>query len=464
MSPSSSPHAPLRILISGASIAGPALAYWLLRAGNCDITIVERSSILRTAGQGVDVRDSAREVIKRMGIFDRIRAASSNEEGFQIVDRENRALAKFGVDNESGEGNSVTCDIEILRGELSGILYDVTHSRENIKYVFGEWVEGLDERENEVRVTFANGLPSATFDLVVAADGIGSRIRRVMIASGQENGKGVTSTSSASSAGGVDDPSIRSLLSYGAYFSIPRDPALDTMWAQSRSSHGGRFMILRPDNIGRTRVFLGLTAYSPTDPRLEKFAKASKGSVDAQKDLVTSLFRDADWISIPRILEGMGSSEDLYMQHIAQVRLARWSSPGGRIAVVGDAGYAPSPFSGMGTSLAFIGAYVLAGEISKCSLHSEPKDNIPAALSTYENLLKPYIESIQQLPPGIPWIICPQTSLGVTLIETIARVIGWMSDSGILGLLGKIAGMARFGGGKVEYELPEYEAFKEVKG
>lgn len=162
------------------------------------------------------MRDSAREVIKRMGIFDRIRAASSNEEGFEIVDRNNRALAKFGVDHESGKGESVTCDIEILRGELSGILYDVTnqHTRDEsgkgVKYIFGEWVEGLDERDDEVRVTFANGLPAATFDVVVAADGIGSRIRRVMISSGQgqENGKGVTSTGSASSAGGVDDPSI----------------------------------------------------------------------------------------------------------------------------------------------------------------------------------------------------------------------------------------------------------------
>lgn len=218
--------------------------------------------------------------------------------------------------------------------------------------------------------------------------------------------------------------------------------------------------MLRPDNIGRTRAFLGLTAYTPTDPRLQQFAKASKEGLDAQKHLATSLFRDADWTSIPRILEGMQSSDDLYMQHVAQVHLPRWSSPGGRITVLGDAGYAPSPFSGMGTSLAFIGAYVLAGEISKCALHPE-KHDIPTALSTYETFLRPYVESIQSLPPGIPWIICPQTSLGVTLIETIARVIGWLSDSGILGLLGKIAGMTRFGSGKVEFELPEYEAFRE---
>lgn len=114
----------LRVLISGASIAGPALAYWLVRAG-CKVTVVERSPILRSAGQGVDVRDTAREVIKKMGIFDTMLAKSSHEEGFECVDKNNRPFARFGVDL-SGKGESATCDIEILRGELAGILFDIT--------------------------------------------------------------------------------------------------------------------------------------------------------------------------------------------------------------------------------------------------------------------------------------------------------------------------------------------------
>lgn len=448
---------PLRVLVSGASIAGPALAYWLVRAG-CTVTVVERAPILRSAGQGVDIRDSAREIIKRMGLFERILDRSSHEEGLEIVDRHDQVLAKFGVDDSSGKGESITCDIEILRGELAGILYDVT--KDDVTYVFGEEVEGLVEREGGggadgggVEVRFANGRPAATFDLVVAADGIGSRIRRIMMANG--NGTGSGNGIEGSSSGGVDDPSIRSLLSYATYFSIPRGPT-DGMWAQSRSSHQGRFMMLRPDNIGRTRAFLGLTAYETSDPRLSQFARASKGGIDAQKAVVTSLFRDADWTSIPRILEGMQSSEDLYMQHIAQVRLARWSSPSGRITVVGDAGYAASPFAGMGTSLAFIGAYVLAGEISKCSSDSQ---DIPAALEAYETILKPYVESIQKLPPGVPWIICPQTTLGVTVVETIARVVGFLSTTGVIGFLSKVAGWLPIGSGRMEFKLPEYEAF-----
>ena len=109
------------------------------------------------------------------------------------------------------------------------------------------------------------------------------------------------------------------------------------------------------------------------------------------------------------------------MQEVAQVRLNRWST--GRVTVVGDAGYAPSPFTGMGTSIAFIGAYVLAGEISR-----QP-NNIQAALESYERVLRPYVESIQKLPPGIPWIVNPQSKLGIRVLEK-RRVdcIGVVSD------------------------------------
>lgn len=164
-----------RVLVSGASVAGPALAYWLVRAG-CKVTVVERASSLRSAGQGIDVRDTARDVIKRMGIFDRIRDRSSHEEGMQFVDSNNRCFARFGVD-KSGKGESMTCDIEILRGELAKILFDVT--KDDAPYIFGDMVESLEETDKEIGVHFSNGTPTTAFDLVVAADGIGSKIRDI---------------------------------------------------------------------------------------------------------------------------------------------------------------------------------------------------------------------------------------------------------------------------------------------
>lgn len=414
-----------RVLVSGASVAGPALAYWLVRAG-CKVTVVERASSLRSAGQGIDVRDTARDVIKRMGIFDRIRDRSSHEEGMQFVDSNNRCFARFGVD-KSGKGESMTCDIEILRGELAKILFDVT--KDDAPYIFGDMVESLEETDKEIGVHFSNGTPTTAFDLVVAADGIGSKIRDIAFGGGS--------------------PHIRSLNSYISYFSIPSSDT-DTMWSRVHWVKGGRNMVLRPDNMGRTRAFLGLTAYEKSDERLIRLNKASKEGISAQKALVQELFQDADW-EISRILKGMHESDDFYMQDIGQVRLDRWSS--GRVTVVGDAGYAPSPYTGMGTSIAFIGAYILAGEISR-----QP-NNIPAALESYERVLRPYVESIQKLAPGVPWIGYPQSKLGVRALETVVWGASVLSGTGIDTLFSKLAALLQIS--EKPFDLLEYEAFRQ---
>jgi len=415
----------LRVLISGASIAGPALAYWLVRAG-CKVTVVERAPTLRSAGQGVDVRDAARDVIKRMGIFDRIRDKSSHEEGLECVYSNNRCFARFGVD-KSGKGESITSDVEILRGELVEILFDVT--KDNVSYIFGDMIESLEETDKEVNVHFSNGTPTTAFDLVVAADGIGSKTRGIAFEDGSSH--------------------FRSLHSYVSYFSIPPSDT-DTMWSRVHWAEGGRNMLLRPDNVGRTRAFLALTAYEKSDERLVRLKKASKESISAQKALVQELFQDADW-EISRILKGMHESEDFYMQEVGQVRLNRWSS--GRVTVVGDAGYAPSPYTGMGTSIAFIGAYVLAGEISR-----QP-NNISAALESYERVLRPYVESIQKLPPGIPWIVNPQSKLAIKVLETVVWIVSVLSGTGIVTLFSKLA--AFLPTRKEPFKLPDYEAFRQ---
>ena len=417
-----------RVLISGASVAGPALAYWLVRAG-CKVTIVERAPSLRSAGQGIDVRDTARDVIKRMGIFDIMREKSSQEEGIEFVDSNSKCFASFGVDT-SGNGDSMTCDIEILRGELAKILFDVT--KDDVDYIFGDMVESLEENEKEIGVNFVNGTPKTSFDLVVGADGIGSSIRGMTF--------------------GQDSTHLRSLNSYISYFSIPKSDT-DTMWSRVHWIKGGRNMVMRPDNMGRTRAFLSVVAYEKSDERLARFEKASKEGIPAQKALVQELFQDGDW-EIQRILKGMHESDDFYMQYIGQVRLNRWSS--GRVAVVGDAGYAPSPFTGMGTSIAFIGAYVLAGEISR-----QP-DNMPAALESYERVLRPYVESVQSLPPGIPWLLNPQSTLGVKVLESFVWGVGVLSKTGIVTLFSKLAAYIPMNLiGNDPFKLPDYEAFRQ---
>lgn len=226
-------------------------------------------------------------------------------------------------------------------------------------------VSSLEDTSKEISVTFTNATPTASFDLVIAADGLGSKIRGMTF--------------------GNNSSHVKSLNSYIAYFSIPKSDS-DTMWSRAHWIRKGRFVVMRPDNIGRTRAFLNISAYEKSDERILRLQRAAKEGIPAQQALLQELFEDGDW-ETSRVLKGMHESDDFYLQHAAQVKLDRWSS--GRVTMVGDAGYAPSPFSGMGTSLAFIGAYILAGEISK-----QP-DNIPAALKEYERVFRPYVESIQ---------------------------------------------------------------------
>ena len=422
---------PPRILVSGASVAGPALAYWLVKAG-CKVTIVERSRVLRTEGQGIDVRDSARDVIRKMGIFDIMRERSSQEEGVRVFTAGGKTLAAFGADLESGNANSFSCDIEILRGELAGILYDIT--KDDVEYVFGDYVKSLEETEKDVTVTFANGLPNRTFDLLIAADGIGSKIR------------GMISGKSYSKA-------VKSLNSYVSYFSIPK-LATEDKWAELCWREGGRSLWLRPDNVGRTRVFLMTVAYSADDKRLDRYAEVCKSDIPAQKALTKELFQDFGW-QVDRVLEGMEKSDDFYMQHVAQTRIDKWTSPMGRVGLVGDAAACPSPFTGMGTSLAFIESYIMAGEISK------QLDDLPAALIAYEKVVRPYVEDTQNLFPGIPWILNPQTSWGLGIFQSVIGLFGFIAGTRVAAVVNKIVDSVPKSWFGSDFKLPHYKAFED---
>src|SRR5499427_10547059 len=162
---------PYSILISGAGIAGPALAYWLARAG-IEVTIVERAPAPRAGGQAVDIRGAAREVVQRMGLLAKIKSAGLEERGFAFVDEQGRHQAWMPANFMGGEG--IVAEIEILRGELSRILYEATSS--DSEYLFDDSIDSLLQDDNRVEVTFANG-SSRCFDLVIGADGVHSRVR-----------------------------------------------------------------------------------------------------------------------------------------------------------------------------------------------------------------------------------------------------------------------------------------------
>jgi 2-polyprenyl-6-methoxyphenol hydroxylase-like FAD-dependent oxidoreductase len=381
----------LNVLIVGAGIGGPALAFWLSRAGMRSV-VVERAPALRANGQTVDIRGAGFEVVRRMGLDNIIRSRTTREQGLAFVDASNRKRAEFPVDLVSG-GQSIIADIEILRGELVKILYESTYNCKDIEYVLEDYPTSLKDRGDRVEVGFAKGA-AREFDLVVAADGMNSKTRRLV----------------------VDGPSpLRSLGQYICYFAIPYHES-DGNWARRYNAPGGRVITLRPDNLGTTRVYLQFTSNS--SERYEKL------DVKEQKEKMHKLFADAGW-EAPRILSAMDAATDFYMQEVAQIKMEHWSK--GRIVVLGDAGYCPSPISGMGTSLAIVGSYVLAGELARCK-------NYHDAFTSYESLMRPYVDKAQKLPPGAPRLFTPQTQFGISVLLT---VLSFVSKPGLVRLFSK---------------------------
>lgn len=384
----------LRILISGAGIAGPTLAFWLAHAG-ARVTIVERAPALRAIGQNVDIRGAGLEVIRRMGLEDVVRKNTTNEEGIVFVDANNRARAQFGVD-QSGKDRGLTSETEILRGTLAMLLHDST--KDKVEYIFGDYVSAVDENDDRIQVTFANYTPNRDFDLLIASDGLSSSTRSLIFP-------------------GTQQTCVRPLSQYLAYFSIPYQES-DGLLARWYSAPGGRAVLMRPGgNAGRTTAVLSVIS---TTSHLQTHKKLSQR---VMKKIVRQYFEDAGWETL-RVLDGMDNADDFYVQVNAQVKLDSWSK--GRMSILGDAAYCPSHTSGMGTAVSLVGAYVLAGEISKYGA------DYGTAFREYEKIMRPFVDKAQKLLPGAPKIVHPETAWGISVLYWTLAFLSW---SGLMKLV-----------------------------
>eukprot|EP01119_Soliformovum_irregulare_P023208 TRINITY_DN807_c0_g2_i1.p1 TRINITY_DN807_c0_g2~~TRINITY_DN807_c0_g2_i1.p1 ORF type:complete len:420 (-),score=129.47 TRINITY_DN807_c0_g2_i1:16-1275(-) len=388
-------------LISGGGIGGPVLAYWLNKGG-IECTLIERADQLRLEGQVIDIRSSGVEVIRKMGLEEIIRSKTTHEDGMAFVDRDDHRRAFFPVDAESGQ--SFTCDIEIMRGVLATVFYDAT--KDDVKWIFGDYITAINETAEKCTVEFNKG-PTQDFDIVVAADGWGSRTRAM----------GLKLAS--------DYEPIQSLNHYCAFFSIPRQEQ-DGTASRWCSAPGGISMILRPDGDSPTRAYLNITRFDNPDlTDRERFRKLNRSQ---KMDILREYFKDAGW-EAPRILGDMDSAEDFYMQEIVLVKLDRWSSEHGRFAVLGDAGYA---VPGMGTSAAIIGAYTLAGNIFAHMDDKASSESLKMAMDAYESDMRPLVTKAQQLPPGTPRNMHPQTQWGINIFNAVLGFVSWVGLGGYL--------------------------------
>jgi 2-polyprenyl-6-methoxyphenol hydroxylase-like FAD-dependent oxidoreductase len=341
-----------RVLVAGASIAGPALAHWLRRRG-AEVTVVERAPELRPGGQAVDARGVTREVIRRMGLDAAVRAACTETIGAHTVDADGTVLQTYRAEDDGGDG--YIAEIEILRGDLAQVLYEDT--RDGVEYRFGDRIAELTQDPDGVDVLFEGG-DRRRFDLVIGADGLHSALRAMVF--------------------GPHERYVRHLGLVLAFYSVPNEFGLDRWFLQCQEA--GRSAGLRPIQDATRAMAL----FSFPD---EDFAVDHR-DVPGQKQLLRERMASFGWLA-PKILEHLDDTPDFYLDQVAQVVMERWSS--GRIGLLGDAAYSASPMSGQGTGLALVGAYLLAGELAAAGWDPE------AGFAAFEERMRPFVEANQEI-------------------------------------------------------------------
>ena len=403
------------VLISGAGVAGPALALLLTRAGH-RCTIVERAPTFRASGQQIDISGEAHKVIERMGVVKEIWAARVEDEGQLFVDAKDRRIAAF----PAGDKGSLVKELEIMRADLVEVFFERT--RKGVEYLLGEYVEEVRQDGEGVTVRFASSGRERRFDILIAADGLRSRTRKLAFDAG--------------------NTVLESKGMYASFMSIPWEET-DGTWSRWYNDEQGlgKTVNIRPDEKrGTSSAYL-----SQCGPNVGDLAK---GTLEEQKKRILEVFKNVGW-ETPRVLRAMAKDDvDFYGQEIAQAKSKSLSN--GRVALLGDAGYCPSPLSGEGTSLALVGAYILAGCIATYPDVSE-------ALAKYEEMVRPFVTSSQNLPPGVPWIANPQTATGVTIFQYVVWVVGLVLQTGVFTVLGKLGGLLPSFGSK-PLALPDFPA------
>ncbi|MFQ6393001.1 FAD-dependent monooxygenase [Nocardia sp. KC 131] len=361
----------LHVLVSGGGIAGNAVALQLLRAG-IRTTVVERAAEPRPGGQAVDLRGPSREVAERMGLMPGIRRYQLDERGMAYVDSNGQEFAR--MPSEMFDGKGPIAEIEITRGDLNEVLLtELATVGGDLDYRYGEWIEGLDQNDTGVEVTFASG-GTDRFDLVIGADGVHSATRRL--------------------AFGPEEQFATYLGGYMSFFTMPTPTGSEPGWFKMHSVPRAAVGI-RPDAEPATSKAI-ITLRTDADPALRR-------DVGAQQRLIRDMLAEAGWVA-PAVLSAMATTPDFYFDELARVDMPTLAA--GRVTLLGDAGFCGSPMTGMGTAMAIVGAYVLAGEIA-----STP-DDLTAALTRYEAIVTPFLAKAKELPGGGIKMMLPTSRLG----------------------------------------------------
>ena len=368
------------VLISGAGIAGPTLAHWLLRHGGFDVTLVESAPQLRTGGYVIDFWGTGFDIAEEMGLLPLLREKSYPVQEVRMMNREAKRVG--GIPVEAIRRATHGRLLSLPRANLAAAIYGTIEGR--VETLFGESITSLEQCSATVEVRFEHaGLRS--FDLVVGADGVHSRVRDL-------------------SFGDISRFEKYLGMQFAA-FELPgyklRDDDIYVIYNQV-GQQSDRFS-LRGD---RTLFLFIFTHPSPVGP----------ADVAEQKALLRQRFTHAGW-ECPQILAELDRAEYFYFDRVSQIRMDRWSRQ--RVALVGDAAFAPSFLAGQGSALAMLGAYILAGELSR------PHDEPAQAFSRYEQRLAEFMARKQRSAVRFADNFAPRSNLSVFLKNHLSSTLGF---------------------------------------
>ena len=387
------------VLIAGAGIAGPTLAYWL-KAGGFEPTLIERAPALRSGGYVIDFWGLGYDIAERMGLIAEINRVGYHMRELRIVGDRGQRITGFGADvfRELTGGRYVS----LARSDLSRLLFE--KARDSTEIIFDNEIVGLRELDDGVEAQLRDG--TRRFDLVIGADGLHSAVRELTFGPQSRFEKHLGYRVAAFEAAGYR----------------PRDENIYVMRGQP-GRMVGRFAL----HGERTLFLFVFTADGAEHPM----------TLDGQKAMLRARFGDDGW-ECARILDALERTDELYFDRVSQIRMESWTK--GRVALVGDAAFCVSLLAGQGSALAMISAYVLAGELAKADGDHEQ------AFARYESFLRGFIEGKQRGAQRFAGAFAPRTPAGLWFRNLMIKAFS-------------IPGLARFAVGRDitdSLALPEY--------
>lgn len=367
----------MRILISGASISGPVLAYWLTRYG-IDVTVIERAPQLRkTGGHAVDLFRPAMEISEKMGVLPQVEALATGTTKLTLH-REGSAKPAC-VDLTKVIGAVSDRHVEIMRDDLSEVYYNA--AQDDVEYLFGDSITGISPDGD---VTFERAAPRR-YDVVVGADGLHSKVRSLVF--------------------GADAGHTRFLGGYLCVLSVPKSLARE---GESEAHFGtGRVaMIYTAQPLPDARALFLFR----TEDELQYHHRDALRQKELLRDAVEGMHPQVD-----RWLDELDSTPAFYFDSITQLQMETWSR--GRVTLVGDAGYCPGPAVGGSTSIAVLGAYILANELGQAG------GDFTQAFASYEWQMRDPVRRSRDLARTIAKGIVPRSAIGVRALTLGAQLI-----------------------------------------